>query len=209
MIGLKNRAFFWVRQAVSHQFLKYTQALNRSGFTPRVEDCFRPPGVQEGLFLRRYRGLKTDHPDWNESRLITETRSKTAVTPRLASHKGGAAIDFMLQNSEGKTLDIGNIYPEGGALVKISTPFVTPIQWLNRQIFTQTATMVGFSLYPWEDWHISYSDNLAGYDPSNNQLRTNFTAKYGPIKQFDMKSGKIYQIYQDSELDETFPHNDQ
>lgn len=200
--GGKPRVF-WIRESMGERLVKWGEALSKVGLFFNVEDAFRPVGVQEGLFKRRVGMIMQEHPDWDKNSVLLEARSKTAVCPRLASHKGGAAIDLTLRKiSDGSPLDLGNKYPEGGALVAIDCPFVTSEQWKTRQIFANSAVMAGFAIYDGEDWHASFNDNLAGVD--DGEIVKGFVAKYGPIKDFSSKTGKILEIYEKDEYDELF-----
>jgi len=194
---------FWTREEFAQRLALMGAFLSNVGLQIHFEDAFRPLGVQEGLFRRRVAWTQADHPDWTIERVLNEARSKTAVTPRLASHKAGAAVDLMLRRTDGTFLDIGHKYPEGGALVYQRTPFVTQEQWHNRQLLVVASSLAGLSMYVGEDWHLSHGDNLASLD-SNLDPRPGYVAKYGPIKSFDKKSGEITEVYRAGELDGIF-----
>lgn len=194
---------FWVRASVGKKLVTLANALNSAGLVMKVEDAFRPQGVQEGLFKRRIEWTKNSHPEWSFKQIVAEARSKTAVTPRLASHKGGAAIDMTIQTKDGIALDLGNKYPQGGALVVLDCPYVTQEQWSTRQIFSRTATLAGFTVYPGEDWHISYGDNLASLSKPLEE-RNLYSSSYGPVKNFDRITGEIIDTYDKDELDIIF-----
>jgi len=189
---------FRVRAGLAERLRAMTKRLYRINLSLFFEDAFRPVGVQEGLLKRRLNWVKEQHPDWNTDQIITEVRSKTAVTPRLASHKSGAAVDVRLRSEEtGEFLDIGHAYAEGGALVQLDSPFVTQQQWQNRQLLYAVARLESVAMYPGEDWHLSYGDNLAGWVYQHTQ-----PAPYGPIKSYDETTGEIGETYQPDELDE-------
>lgn len=195
---------FWAREAFADRLLYMAALLNRVGVMLRFEDVFRPAGVQEGLFKRRVAWTKRDNPDWNNQRIIAEAQSKTAVKPRLASHKAGAAADARIVNEHtGRVMDFGHEYPDGGALVFPQTSFITEDQWLNRQMFQIAAGLSGLTLYVGEDWHVSYGDNLASLN-SEGVVDKDYVAKYGPIKEYDHKTGEIISGYDEDELDKTF-----
>lgn len=194
---------FWIRSGVGEKLLKLGRAFNNEGLKIKFEDGFRPVGVQEGLFKRRVEWTRAENPDWSWEQILVEARSKTAVTPRLASHKAGAAVDMTLSTLDGSSLDLGNKYPEGGALVVLDCPYITQEQWETRQIFAQSARMAGFTVYPGEDWHISSGDNLASLSVPE-QARQLYVAKYGPVKTFDRITGEVNNIYSDDELNVVF-----
>ena len=195
---------FWAREAFADRLLYMGALLNTMDVRLRFEDVFRPVGVQEGLFKRRVAWTKRDNPDWDDDRVVMEAQSKTAVKPRLASHKAGAAADARMVNEHtGKIMDFGHDYPDGGALVFPHTNFITEEQWLNRQMFQIAAGLSGLTLYVGEDWHVSYGDNLASLN-SDGVVDKEYIAKYGPIKEYDPRTGRIISGYDEGGLDKTF-----
>lgn len=194
---------FWVREQVGQVLVSMTAALSSVNFGLHFEDAFRPLGVQEGLFARRYTMTEKEHPTWSEAQILLETKSKTAYTPRFAAHKGGAAVDIRLYDSTaGKLVDIGHDYPDGGAIVAMDSPYVTQTQWENRYLLNSVGLMHGFAAYPFEDWHFSMLDTTAA--ACNKKDGKLPVAKYGPIKQFDLESGEILEVYTNAELDDVF-----
>ncbi len=201
-----KKRVFWLRESMATRLLDLGHALSEVGLMLHVEDAYRPIGVQEGLFKRRVNWISKEHPDWAWEDVITEAKSKTAVSPRLASHKSGAAIDITLRKIVNSLpLDLGNKYPEGGALVAIDSPFVTVEQWHTRQIFANSFKMAGFTIYPGEDWHASFCDNLAGV--SQGSRIKDYVARYGPIKKFSLYTGEILDVYSNHEYDKFFTDN--
>ncbi len=195
---------YWAREQFAKRLLVMGDILKSQGLELYFEDAFRPLGVQEGLFKRRVAWTKNDHPEWTSEQVIQEAKSKTAVKPRLASHKGAAAVDARLRSiSTGEILDFGHNYPDGGALVFPQTTFITESQWLHRQTFQSAAGLSGLTLYVGEDWHVSYGDNLASID-FDGRVRKEYIAKYGPIKDFDRQTGEISRYYSNEEIDRTF-----
>lgn len=195
---------FWVRQSMGERLVALAKALSNIDVYMHLEDAFRPVGVQEGLFKRRVDWITKEHPDWDLNSVMTEAKSKTAVTARLASHKSGAALDTTFRSTAtDKPLDLGNKYPEGGAIVAIDCPFVTAEQWRTRQLFANAFGMSGFGIYLGEDWHAAFMDNLSGV--KNDKIINGYVAKYGPIKSFSMETGEILEIYNSNEYDKLFP----
>ena len=195
---------FWVRHSFAKRLLALGQLVNCCQVELHIIEAFRPVGVQEGMFRRRIHRTQQEHPNWTTQQITDEACSKTASSPRLASHKGGAAVDVLLRSvNSGELLDFGHEYPDGGVLVFPRTPYVTANQWRNRQLLQVAAGLCGLTLYVGEDWHLSYGDNLAALD-ENGQVRSNYIAQFGPIKDFDRTSGIITDYYDIDELDQTF-----
>ncbi len=180
---------FWARQQVAEHLLRAGIALDKLDIVLHIEDAFRPVGVQEGLFLRRAKMILQEHPEWivNWDKVWAEARSKTAITPLMAGHKSGAALDITLRKkSNGEPLSIGNKYPEGGAKVALRYPYVTQEEWAARQLFVRTMEMAGLRRYPYETWHISYGDLSAGISAdSDTEITSGYEAMYGPIEGFN------------------------
>jgi D-alanyl-D-alanine dipeptidase len=191
---------FWVRAGVMDRLVRLSRLTASLDLHLHIEDAFRPPGVQEGLYLRRIRWTRDAHPDWTDEEVLAEARSKTASTPRLASHKGGAAVDLRLSRPDGTLLDIGHDYPEGGAVVALDAPFVTQHQWVERHLLLVASHLAGLAMYPAEDWHVNAGDNLAAITDS-----TAVAAVYGPVRSFDPATGDLIDTYDPSELDLLFP----
>lgn len=185
---------YWVRESVANKLLCAGNALRSIGVQFHLEDAFRPLGVQEGLFLRRIKTTLDQHPEWvdNWDLIWTEARSKTAVSPWMAGHKSGAAVDTTLRTVGGNPLPVGNSYPEGGPKVAVHYPYVTQEQWSNRQLFKNIVQMVGLRIYPYENWHASYGDLSSAIKPDSiTRITPRFKTIYGPIKGFDEKTGEI------------------
>ena len=186
---------FWAREQVANRILVAGRALEAIGIQLHIEDAFRPVGVQEGLFLRRAKLILKENPDWIEDwdKVWVEARSKTAITPLMAGHKSGAALDRTLKRiSDGSSLAIGNQYPEGGAKVALDYPYLTQKEWSNRQLFIQTMDMAGLGIYPYETWHVSFGDLSAGIQVfSGTNSTPDYEAIYGPIKEFNHLTGEV------------------
>jgi D-alanyl-D-alanine dipeptidase len=185
---------FWVRQQVAEHLLRAGIVLDKLDIVLHIEDAFRPVGVQEGLFLRRAKMILQEHPEWINSwdKVWAEARSKTAISPLMAGHKSGAALDITLRKkSNGEALSIGNRYPEGGAKVALRYPYITQEEWAVRQLFVRTMEMAGLRRYPYETWHISYGDLSAGISAdSDTEITSGYEAMYGPIEGFN-SNGKV------------------
>lgn len=199
----KNRVF-WVRKEFAERLVFLGRIAEEIGFYVHFEDAFRPKEVQEGLFRRRWAWTRRDYPSWNDKQVLAETMSKTACKPQLASHMGGAAVDLRLRRLEDSSfLDIGHAYPNGGAIVQFDSPFVTQLQWRNRVALKILAAFSGLTLYPGEDWHLSYGDNLASLD-NDYVPASDYIANYGPLKSVNLKNGEIQEAYSKSEMSEIF-----
>ena len=182
---------FWIREGVSEKILKAGEALKPLGIMLHLEDAFRPDWEQ----------------DWKK--VWAEARSKTAVSPFMAGHKSGAAVDITLRRVDGAPLPLGNKYPEGGPKVAVRFPFITQEEWSTRQLYTLTMEMSGLRIYPYENWHASSGDLSAGIVAfSDTEVTPNYHGIYGPIKGFDLKTGEV-EPYEVSEYFKPFYTEDE
>jgi D-alanyl-D-alanine dipeptidase len=179
---------FWLREQVMGKVAQASRALGEVGAYLHFEDAFRPEGVQEGLFKRRFEWVVRDHPDWELEKVYEETRSKTTIAPYLAGHKGGASIDVTLRDQNGDQLPLGNQYPEGGMLVFLDCPYLTKEEWATRQLFRAPFYLLDFYVNPAEDWHVDFGGLNHPTISMNNE---GYHAIYGPIKGFDQATGAI------------------
>lgn len=187
---------FWVRRGFAERLVLLGKLVAEIGLTLHVEEAFRPLAVQAGMFRRRLTRTKREHLTWSAGQIAAESRTKTASSPRLASHMGGAAADVFLRDIRtGELLDIGHGYPDGGAVVHPTSPFVTAVQWSNRQTLQIAAALAGLTVYVGEGWHISFGDNLAAWQAGKD------SAEYGPIQDFDTATGRITALFSDDTID--------
>lgn len=191
----------WVRRGLGSRLVALTSDLLSANYSLQFEDAFRPTGVQEGLFRRRYEMARSSQPSWSHDECILEAQSKTAFTPRFAAHKAGAAADVRVRDLlTGELVDIGHDYPEGGEVVRLESPFVTQRQWQNRKLLEAVALRAGLAVYPYEDWHLCIGDVTAAVVLGGDTQ----VASYGPVKEFDRASGAVLAGYALDELDQVF-----
>lgn len=191
----------WVRRGLGQRIVAMSTYLASGRYSLHFEDAYRPTGVQEGLFSRRIAMAHTSHPEWSDAECLLEAQAKTAYTPRFAAHKAGAAADLRVRDLQtGALLDIGHDYPDGGETVRLDSPFVTQAQWQSRKILQAAAQKAELIMYPYEDWHICANDVTAAVVARNSDG----AVTYGPIKQFDLATGAIREIYNVDELDQIF-----
>jgi D-alanyl-D-alanine dipeptidase len=192
---------FWLRESVAEVFWKMVAAYNAIDLVPQVEDAYRPPAVQEGLFRRRVKLVREKNPTLSVEAVLLEVYAKTAPAPYRAAHMAGAAIDFTLRENDGKPLDLGNPYPTGGAATILEFPYVTWPQFRTRSLFSSISIMAGLFPYPGEDWHVSKGDALAGIGEGLT------TVKYCALKDFNRATGEVAP-YDPVEARKAYPYEE-
>ncbi len=193
---------WWLRNEVAFKLANVIYALNAQQIKPLIEDCYRPPEVQRGLFIRRLVEVSRAHPTRDHDTIKTIASSFTASIPGLAGHQAGAAVDLRFGTYSDKLNDIGNNYPEGSIVACLNCPYVTVEQFCNRQFFAQTMRWGGFKVLDTENWHASHGDRGLSIE---GQI-INKTAVYGPIYSFSASADNddALDLYRRDELD--IPH---
>lgn len=178
----------YLRRDVAHKAALVFRALNSVGLMAHVEDCWRPPEVQAGLYTRRIVNIVRRYSEWNAARIRTAAGSITASSPGFAGHCAGAAVDWLLREKDDwqKFQEAGNVYAEGGASSCMDWPYVTFPEYRTRIIFLLSATMGGFKTLSTEDWHMSDGDR--GMVEGQVKMKS---ARYGPLRDFHRAQGTI------------------
>lgn len=191
----------YLRAAVANKVADVCKALNAVNLQTRVYDCFRPEAVQATLFIRRLVTIAQQEKRWSSTQVMEAAKSLTAYSPGCAGHQAGSAIDLRLQRirkGDSWKPDLGNSYPEGGAVSSIDFPYLTYDQWKTRVLFEGAMSMGGLRLLRSEDWHASFGDRGMGLDGDVHQ------AIFGPLKSFNEETGEIEEWYDENEIDEPY-----
>lgn len=183
-----QQRILFIRDSVAHKVVLVCRALNTIGIQPHIEDCFRPPDVQKGLFVRRLVQVARDFPEASILEVQSIASSLTAPEPGLAGHQAGAAIDLRLKRVvRGRLYPLGNEYAEGSVFSCLRCPYITMDQYMTRMLFASVMRMGGFRLLWTEDWHASHGDRGLSFDGDDHVHEV----KYGPLKRMDPSTGAV------------------
>jgi len=138
---------------------------------------------QKEIWWTHYDGHKKLHPNWPEASLRRAANKYAAPVDNAAppGHCTGAAIDVVLQKSDGSFVDLiplcgkdtsglhkgnvgdfGNLLPDevdNWTLGSTWTKKIDPVIRKNRMMLLETMLEVGFSNCRDEYWHYSYGDS--------------------------------------------------
>ena len=192
-----SRRIFFLRRGLIEGFLGVAAEMNRRGWVLHVEDAFRTPAMQRGLWLAKSTfdtvlaktrwELGGAAPD--EALLQRRLSAVVAACPRIGGHLSGAAVDVSVFRRAGRAeLDRGRPYIELSELTPMNCPFLTPEQAANRKAITEVFERLGFAAYPWEFWHYSRGDLQEAA-----LHRTGKPARYGPVS-FDPATGRVKPV---------------
>lgn len=188
-----HERIWYLRKQVATELGHVIRAWNAIGLKPHLEDAFRPPEVQEGLFIRRVMTIARRYRDLPWQKVYAIASTITAPSPDLAGHMAGAAVDLrLMRRSEdpdepGEFLDLGNDYPDGGVLSSIDCPYITQEQFRTRMLFAIGMRLGKFNILRSEDWHGSLGDRGLGIDEEIKQNK----AIYGPLQDFNLNTGEV------------------
>jgi len=179
----KFKRCFYFREGLIKPFVKLAKLAHTLGLSIHVLDVYRSEEVQRASYMRTFLKMKRDHSNLALSELVIETNAKTAFAPWAAGHMSGAALDIQIYKN-GEALEIGNKYLPSGSLCNMNFPFLTMEQLRSRLIFETLTKAAGFTIYPAENWHISFGDITANY-------KSKKVSKYGPLRFFDTITGEV------------------
>ena len=147
------------------------------GYTLLVLEAFRPYDVQLERFDAKFAKLRNEFSsDVSDEEVRRRTRLSIADPRAGAPHQTGGAVDVVVLNEKGESLDMGTVWAEFNK----KTPthnwmYLTGQQRKNRRLLLGVMEEAGFVNYPGEWWHYSYGDRAwAAYLGKENAI-------YGPI----------------------------
>ena len=135
------------------------QEVNRSGYTLKIFDCFRPQqAVDHFVAWARDKddtGMKSEYyPNEEKSRLI----EKGYIADR-SGHSRGSTLDLTLaRQADSKELDMGTSFDYFDTLSNTADPRVTGEQKNNRLLLKAVMERHGFVNYDKEWWHYTLED---------------------------------------------------
>jgi D-alanyl-D-alanine dipeptidase len=158
-----SSSLLYLRKSVANSLLQAAEYFQLLGYTLRLESAYRTVSHQKQLFQRRYTLIKSEYPDYSHQKLIEMANTYTAGVPILAAHTAGAAVDVLLQNTDGLLINFGAPYPHGGIESTTDYPKLSKEARQNRQTLKDGMEKFGFINYPFEYWHYSIGDVCAAY----------------------------------------------
>ena len=172
-----ERSPYYLRQSVLTALIEAQSHLQQRhpGWQIQIFDAYRPVEVQQYMVNYTFtevvqaQGLTCQLPDaqrqaiWSQVYQIWAVPSFDPATP--PPHSTGAAVDVMLLDATGKTVDMGSAIDE---LSTRSHPdyFATSPQPIeqqyhaNRELLQDIMSAAGFRRHPVEWWHFSLGDQI-------------------------------------------------
>jgi len=167
----------WTRQSVAQKLLTANERLKSQGYTLVLKAGFRPLEVQRKVFNDVLDGFRSKYPAMREVELIEMARDYISDPSQLSPpHTVGAAVDVMLRDTTGTTVDMGCEVNKGEDIAWADYEGLSVKQVENRKILRDAMLVAGFAPLGSEWWHFSYGDQI-------------WAAYYG-------KARALYEIYE-------------
>lgn len=189
---------FYLRAGLIDAFVAVARAMNRRGWTLKVEDGYRTRAIQTELgrapfiFDRIYAKIlwETGGKPPSADLVFKRLSALVATIPKIGTHMSGSAMDISAVDfATGHELARGGTYPELSELTPMGSPFISAEERNNRAAITGLMQDHGFMAYPHEYWHYSQGDAYA--ELLSNSART---ARYGAVDCDPEKSPTVIPI---------------
>ncbi|KKR45957.1 MAG: D-alanyl-D-alanine dipeptidase [Parcubacteria group bacterium GW2011_GWA1_40_21] len=128
------------------------------GFKLKILYGYRSLRVQEKFWKEVCANIRQKNPDLTEQEVEAKARRYSAVPDGKGPHQTGGAVDILIEDSNGSSLDFGTEYRGYGDDVFMHSKYITLKQKLNRKLLRKIMQSAGFIYYPGEWWHYSYGD---------------------------------------------------
>jgi len=162
--GLSDAPDMQLRQSVAEQLASVRNELPSLNF--KIWDGWRPREVQHNLYLKYWKDLKAQNPDWTEDQLRVQVGTFVTIATdpnRIPIHSTGGAVDLTLIDESGAELDMGTGFdhfgPEAAAL-HYEQLEGTEIIRENRRLLRETLTKADFRFDDDEWWHFDYGNQI-------------------------------------------------
>lgn len=142
------------RLATANAFLQEKD----SKYRLRIVYGYRHPVVQEKYFSEMRQIVAREHPELNESEIVSLTHNFIAV-PEVAGHPTGGAIDVTISTLEGD-IDMGTDISDFSRTdaIKTFSESVSPEALTNRLLLRDAMVFAGLAPFYGEWWHFCFGD---------------------------------------------------
>lgn len=128
------------------------------GFKLKILYGFRSLQVQKKFWEEVCLNIKQKNPKLTGREVEAEARKYSAMPNGKGPHQTGGAVDVLIVDEDGVSLDFGTEYRGYGNKVPMYSKSITPEQKRNRKMLRNIMQSAGFIYYPGEWWHYSFGD---------------------------------------------------
>lgn len=159
-----------VRKIVLNKIISVSSNLP-NGFKLKVLYGYRGPQVQKKFWEEACLNIRQKNPKLTEQEIEAEARRYSATPNGKGPHQTGGAVDVLIVDKMGNSLDFGTEYRGYGDKVPMYSKSITPEQRRNRKILRKIMQSANFVNYPGEWWHYSFGDQTwAAYTGKQHAL---------------------------------------
>ena len=159
-----------VRKTVLDKFIAASSMLP-NGLKVKILYGYRSLRVQEKFWKEACDKIRQKNQNLTEQEIEAKARRYSAMPDGKGPHQTGGAIDVLIADNNGKSLDFGTGYRGYGDDVFMHSKYITLKQKLNRKLLRKIMHSAGFVYYPGEWWHYSYGDQTwAAYTGNKHAL---------------------------------------
>ncbi|HEV8601171.1 MAG TPA: M15 family metallopeptidase [Patescibacteria group bacterium] len=163
-LGLSADSEMYLRESVAKKLSAIQNQLQ--GFKFKIWDGFRPREVQNNIYQKYWRGLKSVHPGWSNEQLAAQVGlfvTQGDIEDRIPPHSSGGAVDLTLANIDGSELDMGTKFdhfgPEAASLFYESHGSNDKIRD-NRRKLREAMAVNDFRVDVEEWWHYDFGNQF-------------------------------------------------
>jgi D-alanyl-D-alanine dipeptidase len=147
-----------VRKSVMKKLLLAQKELQKNypNLSLYVTYGFRSLEIQTQRFLKV---LRDQREYYSSPVILYETVHRFVAVPEVAGHPTGGAVDVIIKNQTGRTIDFGSQqYNYETKKCYVYAPDVDPEAKKNRMILRSAMMTSGFAPFNGEWWHFSFGD---------------------------------------------------
>ena len=148
-----------VRQSVLNKLIVASSMLP-DGFKLRILYGYRSLQMQKKFWEETCANIRKENPKLTDQEVEAKARRYSAMPNGKGPHQTGGAVDVLIEDGNGKSLDFGTEYRAHNYSNSVSmhSKSITSKQKQNRKLLRNIMLSAGFVYYPGEWWHYSFGD---------------------------------------------------
>ena len=162
--GIFDSADILLRKSVTIRLATARDKIEPFNF--KIWDGWRPREVQQKIYLKYWKEVKAEHPQWPEDRLHAQVGTFVSVATdsnRIPLHSTGGAVDLTIVDEKGLNLEMGTKFdhfgPQAAALYYENIESNELIRD-NRRLLRNSLPEAEFRFDEDEWWHFDYGNQI-------------------------------------------------
>lgn len=162
--GLSNTPEMHLRETVAERLSAVRDELFPLNL--KIWDGWRPREVQCNIYMKYWKEMESEHPDWTEEQLREQVGTFVTIATdpnRIPIHSTGGSVDLTLVDKSGAELDMGTRFDHFGpkaAALYFEQDGDNDTARDNRRILREGLTMADFRYDQDEWWHFDYGNQI-------------------------------------------------